>query len=242
MASIFHGNDLTQWLHYFRLQYCGLEAVLQELEVNDMSDLRLVVEDENLVAVVCQQIGTIGSMKFRRALALTSFTFTRGDIEGNNTQETTQYSTFLLEANESLDALTAPHRKERESRLDLSREYFNKNENSFVLAIQYCVVPFVGVIRQLHPLLKLRIAFVGYRDFFGDEDQAMGGGDEAEDVLGGLKTVDNLDWQLENRIMLEMLRAMGQSSMIRKSQTTGQDGVACYRHVFRSFYDKKMLW
>ncbi len=72
---------------------------------------------------------------------------------------------------------------------------------------------------------QVRVAFVGYRDFadrrdrivsinltedtsavmdFMDEIEANGGGDECEDVFGGLERVLTLDWKFPTRILIHV--------------------------------------
>ena len=72
--------------------------------------------------------------------------------------------------------------------------------------------------------LKLRCAFIGYRDhcdkenrleilpFTSDKDvfkekvtevNAMGGGDDAEDIFGGLEEVNKLEWVGQSLYMIE---------------------------------------
>eukprot|EP01039_Chlorochromonas_danica_P011803 gene11803-13285_t len=319
-TSTFDGNDLNQWLRYFRLQYCGLEAIFQEMEVEDVRDLPLVFEDEKLLDAtrVNHRIGVAGTMKLKSALRSTSSlslytspdiprkqpvgkkastssnvetTHTHGDID----MQGTRCSTYLLETNENRtqtvsyeETQGSTPKKSREvmaieKKLEIEKLELDIKQvcdmdfaflvdctggmQSFILAIQYCVVLFAGLIRQLHPLLKLRIAFVGYRDF-GDEDQlvvhpftedassisdflqsqrAMGGGDEAEDVLGGLEGVKNvLDWLAKIRILYHIGDAPGHGVELHDSKVTdnrsNEFGEAHYRPVLRSLDDKEIKY
>lgn len=100
------------------------------------------------------------------------------------------------------------------------RTYIDKTKNN--------INEFVQEIHKLHPNISLRLAFIGYRDHCDKEDRlavmrftnsvaefvsmvsnqnAKGGGDDAEDVLGGLHVVRGLDWQSETRIVYHIADA-----------------------------------
>eukprot|EP01039_Chlorochromonas_danica_P008413 gene8413-9272_t len=137
----------------------------------------------------------------------------------------------------------------------------------FIATIRDNIVEFVKSIHKLHPTLTLRIAFVGYRDFC-DEDRlvihpftenaediqnflctqrAVGGGDEAHDVLGGLEVADNnLDWLAETRILYHIGDAPGHGEAFHDSKVTDnypkEYGLEDYRRVLRSLYDKKVRY
>eukprot|EP00981_Chlorochromonas_danica_P005520 scaffold1126_cov179-Ochromonas_danica.AAC.3 len=137
----------------------------------------------------------------------------------------------------------------------------------FIATIRNNIVDFVKSIHKLHPTLTLRIAFVGYRDFY-DEDRlvmypftenasdfrnflctqrAVGGGDEAHDVLGGLEVAyDSLDWLAETRILYHIGDAPGHGEAFHDSKVTDnypkEYGLEDYRRVLRSLYDKKVRY
>ena len=94
---------------------------------------------------------------------------------------------------------------------------------------------FVHQLRATFGLGTLRLAFVGYRDWDGDDQnndghrrlevfplspdisefesfvasvEAVGGGDAAEDVLGGIAATLDLDWRSPIRVVYHMLSAM----------------------------------
>lgn len=93
---------------------------------------------------------------------------------------------------------------------------------AYIEATKNNITEFVTNITAMHPNVTLRLAFIGYRDHCDKEDRlavmrftgnvaefknmvanqtAKGGGDEAEDVLGGLHVVRGLDWLSETRIL-----------------------------------------
>lgn len=81
-------------------------------------------------------------------------------------------------------------------------------------------------IQNMHPLCTIRLGFVGYRDVMEEQHDnfvvldftetwedfralvrnqaAAGGGDEAEDVIGGLNKVLYLDWKADNRLLIHI--------------------------------------
>ena len=87
----------------------------------------------------------------------------------------------------------------------------------------------------------MRVGFVGYRDFadrkyrivsinltedtttvidFMDEIEAYGGGDECEDVYGGLDRVLNHDWKFPTRILIHVGDAPQHGSRYVRSLNT----------------------
>jgi hypothetical protein len=99
---------------------------------------------------------------------------------------------------------------------------------AFIDATKNDIKEFVSSISSLHPNISLRLAFIGYRDHCDKEDRlavmrftnsvqefknmvgnqvAKGGGDDAEDVLGGLHVVRGLDWSSETRILYHIADA-----------------------------------
>mmetsp|Transcript_26853 Transcript_26853/g.29279 ORF Transcript_26853/g.29279 Transcript_26853/m.29279 type:complete len:670 (-) Transcript_26853:21-2030(-) len=94
--------------------------------------------------------------------------------------------------------------------------------SSYIEATKTNITEFVTNIKSLHPGVSLRLAFIGYRDHCDKEERlavmrftlnieefktmvgsqvAKGGGDDAEDVLGGLHVVRALEWESETRIL-----------------------------------------
>lgn len=86
-------------------------------------------------------------------------------------------------------------------------------------------ISFIDSIKELHPDLQLRVAFIAYRDiddgvgridvlpFTSDIERfkhkvsvqkAYGGGDACEDVFGFLNAASQLDWQSTARILLHI--------------------------------------
>jgi hypothetical protein len=92
----------------------------------------------------------------------------------------------------------------------------------YIEATKNNISEFVTNITAMHPDVVLRLAFIGYRDHCDQEERlavlrfthslpdfqemvsqqaAKGGGDDCEDVLGGLHVVRGLDWTSETRIL-----------------------------------------
>jgi hypothetical protein len=98
----------------------------------------------------------------------------------------------------------------------------------YIEATKNDIKDFVSSILSLHPGIVLRLAFIGYRDHCDKEDRlavmrftnsvmefktmvgnqvAKGGGDDAEDVMGGLHVIRGLDWSSETRILYHIADA-----------------------------------
>jgi hypothetical protein len=96
----------------------------------------------------------------------------------------------------------------------------------------------------------VRVAFVGYRDFVDEEDRivsinltedisafvdfmdeikAHGGGDQCEDVFGGLERVLTLDWKLPTKILIHVGDSPQHGS--RSRQTHHRFGKLCLYNV-----------
>jgi hypothetical protein len=93
----------------------------------------------------------------------------------------------------------------------------------FIAAARDSISTFFDSLDRRDPDIPLRVAFVGYRDHFAAEDRLAvmrftnnvdslrkmiakqgafgGGGDGPEDVLGGLKVAETLEWQAATRIL-----------------------------------------
>jgi hypothetical protein len=99
---------------------------------------------------------------------------------------------------------------------------------AYIEATKNDIMEFVHSILSLHPNISLRLAFIGYRDHCDKEERlavmrfshsveefkttvgnqvAKGGGDDAEDVMGGLHVVRGLDWSSETRILYHIADA-----------------------------------
>jgi hypothetical protein len=99
---------------------------------------------------------------------------------------------------------------------------------SYIEATKNDILEFVHSILSLHPNISLRLAFIGYRDHCDKEERlavmrfspsveefqttvgnqvAKGGGDDCEDVMGGLHVVRGLDWSSETRILYHIADA-----------------------------------
>eukprot|EP01039_Chlorochromonas_danica_P005167 gene5167-5686_t len=240
----FEGNDITEWLQHFRLS--ELREVLRNMSIIDVADLAVVYGDDELLRQIREQVGLRIFKEFMKARVKTMFSSNpssspievghEASLSSNTMQVRSMDLAFLVDCTSAMQ--------------------------SYILAIQYYIVDFVS----RHPLWKLRIAFVGYRDF-GDEDQlvvhpftedassisnflqsqrAMGGGDEAEDVLGGLKTVDNLDWQSEVRLLFHVGNAPCHGAEFHGPTITdnyaSEYDADSYRPVLLSLYNKQIQY
>lgn len=100
--------------------------------------------------------------------------------------------------------------------------------SSYIEATKNDINEFARQIVAMHPNVTLRLAFIGYRDHCDKEERlavmrftssvnefinmvssqrAKGGGDDAEDVFGGLHVVRGLDWNGETRILYHIADA-----------------------------------
>ncbi|KAJ3343618.1 hypothetical protein HDU93_007499 [Gonapodya sp. JEL0774] len=97
---------------------------------------------------------------------------------------------------------------------------------SWIQAAKDKVTSILGALRSKYPEATIRVAFVGYRDF-GDNERfivhdfvspedlarlitpitATGGGDAAEDVLGGVEQVSRLKWKVGTRLVIHIADA-----------------------------------
>eukprot|EP01039_Chlorochromonas_danica_P008075 gene8077-8905_t len=246
--TVFEGKDITQWLQHFRLQSSKLSEVLQEMEVVDVSDLEHVYGNEEQLDQIRQRIEVIvvAVQAYTKILQQIKEERRRRAFDAQQRRRTLQQAisvdlAFLVDCTGSM--------------------------GHFITAIRNNVVAFVKSIHKRYPTTMLRIAFVGYRDFC-DEDhmvihpftanaedirnylftqRAMGGGDEAEDVLGGLEVANNnLDWLAETRILYHIGDAPGHGEEFHDSKVTDdhskQFGLDDYRRVLHSLYDKKVKY
>eukprot|EP01031_Cornospumella_fuschlensis_P042354 gene42354-51729_t len=91
----------------------------------------------------------------------------------------------------------------------------------FIDKTRSSIKEFVDTLKRMHPNVTVRLAFVGYRDFtekdrlavepfthsvedfiaIVGEQVARGGGDDAEDVIGGLHSASSLTWTSTHRIL-----------------------------------------
>eukprot|EP00981_Chlorochromonas_danica_P007059 scaffold1537_cov162-Ochromonas_danica.AAC.17 len=246
--TVFEGKDITQWLQHFRLQSSKLSEVLQEMEVVDVSDLEHVYGNEEKLDQIRQRIEVIvvAVQAYTKILQQIKEERRRRAFDAQQRRRTLQQAisvdlAFLVDCTGSM--------------------------GHFITAIRNNVVAFVKSIHKRYPTTMLRIAFVGYRDFC-DEDhmvihpftanaedirnylftqRAMGGGDEAEDVLGGLEVANNnLDWLAETRILYHIGDAPGHGEEFHDSKVTDdhskQFGLDDYRRVLHSLYDKKVKY
>jgi hypothetical protein len=99
---------------------------------------------------------------------------------------------------------------------------------SYMTAAKNQITQFARDVKDIHPNVAIRIAFVGYRDHCDKEDRlavlrfvtdveefvrfvekqdAKGGGDAPEDVLGGLNVVKGLEWESETRMLYHIADA-----------------------------------
>jgi hypothetical protein len=99
--------------------------------------------------------------------------------------------------------------------------------STYITAAKNCILRVVEYLKRTNPDIKLWIGFCGYRDFcdgdnrlqifdftdsylkfqnyLSDNVKAFGGGDEPEDVLGGLDAaVNRLKWCNKTRILLHL--------------------------------------
>ncbi len=112
---------------------------------------------------------------------------------------------------------------------------------AYIEATKKDINEFVNNINSLHPNISMRLAFIGYRDHCDKENRLavmrfttslsefvnmvsnqrpMGGGDEAEDVLGGLHVVRGLDWQSQTRILYHFADAPAHGREFHDSRGT----------------------
>eukprot|EP01031_Cornospumella_fuschlensis_P040569 gene40569-49458_t len=91
----------------------------------------------------------------------------------------------------------------------------------FIEKTRSSIKEFVDTLKRMHPNVTVRLAFVGYRDFTEMDRLAVepftqsvedfkatvgeqvpdGGGDDAEDVIGGLHLASSLTWTSTHRIL-----------------------------------------
>ncbi|KXS19164.1 hypothetical protein M427DRAFT_53137 [Gonapodya prolifera JEL478] len=113
---------------------------------------------------------------------------------------------------------------------------------SWIAAAKEKVTSILGALREKYPDATIRVAFVGYRDF-GDSDQfiihdfttpealrdliapitASGGGDTAEDVLGGVDKVAGLGWRVGTRVLIHIADAPPHGSALNSLGVGGSD-------------------